>query len=115
MTWSFAPFDLPAHMLAQATGQPSMLVQLMPMILIFLVFYVIWFLPLKKKQKKLDEMLANLAKGDKVVTNGGLYGKVIKAEGEIVILELADNVRVRVTRRAIGGLEQEGAAANRGQ
>ena len=91
-----------------------MLVQLMPMILIFLVFYVIWFLPLRKKQKAHDELLANLGKGDQVVTNGGLYGKVLKAEGEIIVLELADNVRVRVARRAIGGLEQEGAA-NGGQ
>ncbi|MEM1177866.1 MAG: preprotein translocase subunit YajC [Acidobacteriota bacterium] len=114
MTWSFAFLDLPAQLLANTAGQPSMLVQLTPMILIFLVFYVIWFLPLKKKQKALDELLANLSKGDKVITNGGLYGKVVKAEGEIVVLELADNVRVRVTRRAIGGLEQEGAA-NRGQ
>ncbi|MEM8996013.1 MAG: preprotein translocase subunit YajC [Acidobacteriota bacterium] len=126
MTWSFATIDLlapslsaPLQLLDQAAGalatsQPSPLVQFVPMILIFLVFYVIWFLPLKKKQKALDEVLANLTKGDKVVTNGGLYGKVIKAEGEIVVLELADNVRVRVTRRAIGGLEQE-SAANRGQ
>ena len=112
MPWLSA--DLLTAPLAQATGQPSMLVQLMPMILIFLVFYVIWFLPLRKKQRAHDELLANLGKGDKVVTNGGLYGKVLKAEGEVIVLELADNVRVRVARRAIGGLEQEGAA-NGGQ
>ena len=112
MPWLSA--DLLTAPLATAAGQPSMLVQLMPMILIFLVFYVIWFLPLRKKQKAHDELLANLGKGDKVVTNGGLYGKVLKAEGEVIVLELADNVRVRVARRAIGGLEQEGAA-NGGQ
>lgn len=127
MTWSFATSDLfalsvsaPLSLLDQAAGalaqaqSQSALVQFVPMILIFVVFYVIWFLPLKKKQKALDEVLANLTKGDKVITNGGIYGKVIKAEGEVVVLELADNVRVRVTRRAIGGLEQE-SAANRGQ
>ena len=106
--------DLLTIPLAQTAQQPSVLVQLMPMILIFLVFYVIWFLPLRKKQKAHDELLANLSKGDKVITNGGLYGKVLKAEGEIIVLELADNVRVRISRRAIGGLEQDGAA-NGGQ
>lgn len=98
--------------LAQAGQPPSLFVQLMPMILIFLVFYVIWFLPLRKKQKALDEMVDRLSKGDKVITNGGFYGKVIKVDGEIVVLELADNVRVRVAKRAIGGLE--GSQADNG-
>ncbi len=98
--------------LAQASQQPSAIVQLMPMVLIFLVFYVIWFLPLRKKQKALDEMVDKLSKGDKVITNGGFYGKVIKVDGEIVVLELADNVRVRVAKRAIGGLD--GSQADNG-
>lgn len=98
--------------LAQASQQPSAIVQLMPMVLIFLVFYVIWFLPLRKKQKALDEMVDKLSKGDKVITNGGFYGKVIKVDGEIIVLELADNVRVRVAKRAIGGLD--GSQADNG-
>ncbi|MCG8460898.1 MAG: preprotein translocase subunit YajC [Holophagales bacterium] len=53
---------------AQAASQPSPLIQLMPMFLIFLVFYVIWFLPMRKKQKEHDQVLANLKKGDRVVT-----------------------------------------------
>lgn len=92
---------------AQAGQQPSAIVQLMPMVLIFLVFYVVWFLPLRKKQKAVDEMLSRLSKGDKVITNGGLYGKVVKVDDDVVVLELADNVRVRVARRAIGGLENQ--------
>lgn len=89
------------------TGQPSAIVQLMPMVLIFLVFYVVWFLPLQKKQKALDQMVNNLSKGDQVITNGGFYGKVVKVDGDVVVLELADNVRVRVAKRAIGGLENQ--------
>ena len=92
--------------LAQASQQSSAIIQLMPMVLIFTVFYVVWFLPLRKKQRALDEMVDNLSKGDKVITNGGFYGKVIKVDGEKVVLELADNVRVRVAKRAIGGLEE---------
>ena len=97
--------------LAQASQQ-SAFIQLMPMVLIFTVFYVVWFLPLRKKQRALDEMVDNLSKGDKVITNGGFYGKVIKVDGEKVVLELADNVRVRVAKRAIGGLE--GSQADNG-
>ncbi len=98
--------------LAQASQQPSAIVQLMPMVLIFLVFYVVWFMPLRKKQKALDEMVDKLSKGDNVITNGGFYGKVIKVDGDVVVLELADNVRVRVAKRAIGGLE--GSKADNG-
>lgn len=98
--------------LAQAGQQPSAIVQLMPMVLIFLVFYVVWFMPLRKKQKALDEMVDKLSKGDNVITNGGFYGKVIKVDGDVVVLELADNVRVRVAKRAIGGLE--GSKADNG-
>lgn len=93
-------------LLPAQTGQ-SAIVQLMPMVLIFLVFYVVWFLPLQRKQKALDEMVNNLSKGDQVITNGGFYGKVVKVDGDVVVLELADNVRVRVAKRAIGGLEDQ--------
>ena len=95
----------PTLLLAQAPAEPSLLVSLMPMILIFGVFYLIWFMPMRKKQKALDALLERLKKGDKVVTTGGFYGEVVKAEGHIVVLKLADNVKVRVAKRAIAGLE----------
>ena len=90
---------------AQSGGGQSPLTSLMPMVLIFLVFYVLWFRPLQKKQKALDLLLSSLQKGDKVITNGGFFGKVVKTEDEVVVLEIADNVRVRVARKAISGLE----------
>lgn len=93
------------HLIAAGASQePSIIMSLMPMILIFLVFYVVWFLPLKKKQKAVDEMIAALKKGDRVVTSGGFYGEVAKVDGDIVQLKLAENVKVRVARRAISGL-----------
>ena len=76
------------------------------MLLVLFVFYIIWFLPIQKKQKELNELLDNLKKGDKVITNGGFYGKVAKVEEDTVLLELADNVKVKVARRAIAGLAE---------
>jgi preprotein translocase subunit YajC len=90
---------------AQASPPDSPLIQFVPFVLIFLVFYAFFIRPMNKKQQVLEEMQNNLNKGDRVVTNGGFYGKVVKTDGDVVVLELADNVRVRVTKRAIGGLE----------
>ena len=88
---------------AAAQPQPSPWVSLMPMVLIFMVFYFIWFRPMAKNQKKLNEMIDALKKGDKVITNGGLYGEVVKVDGGVVLLKLADNVKVRIAKRAIAG------------
>ena len=89
---------------AAQAQQPPVWLQLLPMMMIFVIFYVIWFMPLRKKQMALEKVIDNLKKGDKVITNGGFYGDVVKVEGNIVVLKLADNVKVRVAKRAIGGL-----------
>jgi len=86
---------------AAAPTQPPFWVQMAPMALILLVFYVVWFLPMQKKQKAVADMRAGLKKGDKVVTSGGLYGEVMKVDGDIVALKLAENVKVRVAKWAI--------------
>ncbi len=84
----------------------SMLISFVPLILMFLIFYFIWFVPIRKKQKALDEFRAKLEKGDRVVTNSGFYGEIAKVEDRIIHLKLSDNVRVRVAREAIAGLEE---------
>ncbi len=78
---------------------------MMPMVLIFIVFYLVLFAPMRKKQKALEQMIETLKKGDRVVTNGGLYGEVVKSDDATVILKLAENVKVKVAKRAIAGLE----------
>ncbi len=94
------------YLLAQAaTPEAPLWVSFAPMILIFLIFYFIWFRPIRQKQKNLEQLVSELKKGDKVVTNGGFYGEIVKAEGAVVVLKLADNVKVRVAKRAIAGLE----------
>jgi preprotein translocase subunit YajC len=92
----------------QASGGPfGMLGGFIPMILIFVIFYVVLMLPMQKQRKALAAMIENLKKGDKVVTSGGLFGEVTAVEGPTVLLRIADNVRVRIAKSAITGLEGE--------
>lgn len=97
-----------SHLLAAAAGNKSLtelIIGLAPMFLIFAIFYFIWFVPIRKKQKSHEALLAALKKGDRVITNGGLYGEVVKVEGQVVTLKLSENVKVRIQRQAIAGLE----------
>jgi preprotein translocase subunit YajC len=83
------------------------LLQFAPMFLIFALFYVLMIVPSRKRQKALQQLLGNLTKGDRVVTSGGLYGEVVAVTGATVVLKVADNVRVRVAKSAITGLEPD--------
>ena len=97
--------------LAQAGGQaPSLFVQLVPILLIFGIFYFLLLAPMRKRQKQHQLLLGALKRGDKVVTNGGLLGEIAAVEERIVHLKLADNVKVRVVKTAIAGLEGDPVA-----
>ena len=86
-------------------GFSDALVQLAPLMIIFAIFYFLLIAPARKRQKALQAMIEGLKKGDKVVTNGGLYGEVAAVRDREVHLKIADNVRVRVARSSIAGLE----------
>ena len=97
--------------LAQAGGQaPSLFVQLVPILLIFGIFYFLLLAPMRKRQKQHQALLVALKRGDRVVTNGGLLGEIAAVEERIVHLKLADNVKVRIVKTAIAGLEGDPAA-----
>jgi preprotein translocase subunit YajC len=83
------------------------LLQFAPMFLIFALFYVLMIVPSRKRQKALQQLLDNLEKGDRVVTSGGLYGEVVAVTGATVVLKVADNVKVKVAKSAITGLEPD--------
>ena len=89
------------------------LVQLLPMVFIFVIFYFLLIMPMRKKQKKTQEMLSKLKKGDEVVTGGGLFGRVTALDDErgFVILQISDNTKVKVLRSAVAGLASEPEAA----
>ena len=81
-----------------------------PMILIFVVFYFLLIRPQQKKAKAHQEMIANLKKGDRVITSGGMYGMVTGLDEATATIEIADKVRVKVTRGSIAALAQESSA-----
>ena len=83
------------------------LLQFAPMFLIFALFYVLMIVPSRKRQKALQQLLENLKRGDRVITNGGLYGEVAAVTGATVVLKVADNVKVRVAKSSITGLEPD--------
>jgi len=89
---------------AQALGPFA---SLLPILLIMVIFYVLLILPAQRRQKKTQQMLAALKAGDKVVTNGGICGTIVGLEDDAVQLRIADQVKVRVLRSAIAGLQPE--------
>ncbi len=85
-------------------GQINMLI---PFIAMFAIFYFLLIRPQQKKQRELRQMLQNLKRGDRVVTSGGIYGTIVKIRNEIVHLEIADQVRIRVSKSSIADLVGE--------
>lgn len=102
-----SPTAPPSMILAFQAGEPNLIMSIAPMLIIFGIFYLLLILPMRKRQKATQQMIENLKKGDKVVTTGGLYGEVAALEDAWVLLRIADNVRVRVAKSAIAGLEGE--------
>lgn len=93
----------------------SPLVQLIPFALVLAIFYFIILLPMKRRQKKVQAFLAALKVGDRVVTSGGMYGSIAKLTDHSVHLQVAQNVRVEVSRAAIVGYQGQEPVAGEGQ
>ena len=74
-----------------------------PLILMAVVFYFILWRPQKKEQKRRAEFLANLKKGDKIVTIGGIHGKIAEVQETTFTIEVEDGSRLRVEKSAIAG------------
>jgi len=83
---------------------------ILPMIVIFVIFYFLLIRPQQKRQKELKAMVDNLAYGDTVITSGGIHGKITGLTESVVTLEIADKVRIKVSRGAIGSVIQKAGA-----
>ena len=92
-------------MAAPPNGATSLLVQLIPFALVLAIFYFIILLPMKRRQKKVQEFLSALKVGDRVVTSGGIFGAITKLNEQSVQLQIAQNVKVDVARNAIVGYQ----------
>jgi preprotein translocase subunit YajC len=98
--------------LAADLGLGSGLVQLLPFVLIFGVFYFLLIMPQQRQRRKVQDMLANLKTGDRVITNGGIYGTIVAfRDTNVVQLQVASQVKIDVARSAIAGLQASGAEA----
>jgi preprotein translocase subunit YajC len=93
-------------LMAQSVGGNSLL-QLLPILAIMGIFYVLLILPAQRRQKKTQEMINALKNGDKVITNGGLFGTIVGIEGDSIQLRIADQVKVKVLRSAVSGLQPD--------
>ncbi|MGB2889715.1 MAG: preprotein translocase subunit YajC [Candidatus Acidiferrales bacterium] len=99
--------ESPAGVSLLAQAQPSGLVTFLPLVLIMVVFYFLLILPAQRRQKKTAQMLQALKNGDKVITNGGIYGTVVGLDNDTVQLRIADQVKIKMSRSAIVGLQPE--------
>lgn len=91
---------------AEGPPQPNFLVQMFPLILIFVLFYFVLIRPQQKRQKEHQKLVSALQSGDKVVTNAGIHGIIANVKEQTIILKVADNVKIEVDRSAVATVQK---------
>ncbi len=74
-------------------------------LIVIVIFYLLIFMPMRKRQKKVEAMIAALRNGDKVITSSGIYGVVSGVKDRTFILKIADQVKIEVAKNAVAGLQ----------
>ena len=85
---------------------------MLPLVIIFVVFYFLLIRPQQKRQKEHKELISKLVTGDEVITAGGVLGKVTEVGESFVHVEIADGVQIKVQRQTIGAVVPKGTAKN---
>ena len=85
--------------------QPSGLLQLLPFAIILGIFYFLILMPMKNRQKKIQEFQESLKVGDKVITTSGIYGQVTRLNEKSLQIQIADRVRIEIARAAVAGYQ----------
>jgi len=100
---------------AQPTARPqgNLLTALIPFVLVFVIFYVLIILPTRKKQKKHMDLVGGLKPGDKIITTGGIYGTVMGVQQDRIELKIATNVKIDITKSAVGAILSAGTGAGK--
>ncbi|NCB08048.1 MAG: preprotein translocase subunit YajC [Bacteroidia bacterium] len=89
-------------LMAQTQGQEANpFMSFLPLLLIIVVFYFFMIRPQMKRQKEVRQFRESLSKGDKVVTTGGIYGKIVEVKETVIILEIAKDVEIKVDKNGI--------------
>lgn len=101
-------FFISDAMAAEPAAQGDPLTSFLPLIVIFVIFYFLLIRPQSKKAKEHKQLIEALAKGDEVVTNGGILGKIAKVGDNFIALEVAEGVNVKVQRQAVATVMPKG-------
>jgi preprotein translocase subunit YajC len=91
-----------------AAPQGGGLMSFLPLIIIFVIFYFLLIRPQMKRAKEHRQLVSNLAKGDEVVTNGGMLGKILDVGDTFLSVEVADNVVVKLQKHAVSSVMPKG-------
>ena len=100
---------------APPSGGAPAWVQFVPFALVLGIFYFVILLPMKRKQQKVDTFLSSLKVGDRVVTSGGIFGSITDIKDQSIQLQIAEKVRVQVSRNAIVGYQGQEPVSTEGQ
>ena len=84
-----------------ASGQSNALVTFLPLLLVFVIFYFFMIRPQMRKQKEMSNYRSSLKKGDKVITTGGIYGRIHEVKDNYVMLEVGGDLRLKVDKNAL--------------
>ena len=103
-------FDGVAYAMAPPPGATDVgifetIMNFAPLILLVAIFYFLIFRPQQKKQKDVRKMIENLKEGDSVLTQGGIYGTISKIKDDVLTLQVADGVKIKVSRSYVVGLK----------
>jgi len=99
---------LPGAAASGAEG-PSPFSMLLPILGMLLIFYFLMIRPQQKRQKEVQKMLSAVKKGDRVLTASGLYGTVAGVKDDVLVLQIADNVKVEMVKSAVTGVVAQGS------
>ena len=88
-------------------GQPNPIASLLPFVLMFLVLYLLILRPQMRKQKNQQRMIDELEKNDEIVTSGGIHGTILNIKDDILVVKIADNVKIEVSRAAVSRVKNK--------
>ncbi len=106
-------FDLISTAYAQCgtpsdgSGQPNAIASFLPFVLMFLVLYLLILRPQMKKQKNQQRMIDELEKNDAIVTSGGIHGTILNIKDDILVVKIADNVKIEISRAAVSRVKNK--------